>query len=150
MCYHQNFQLHSPPLPKLFSIFISHLHPANSFNDLPYPCSPTYFMPFTPILLPFALRASSSHRPLSLQPSGLCWHVLPPHLVSFPLTLEQMAGPCSLCVSLTDRGRSSTSIWPVMCRAARFFPASCPLIFCSKPPPVFGSLFILASSFLLN
>lgn len=63
---------------------------------------------------PFSSLSPSDLHPLSVPSpsslSGLCRHISPPHLVSFPLTLEQMAGPCSLCVSLTDRGWSSTSI----------------------------------------
>lgn len=62
-------------------------------------------------------------------PFGLCWHISPPQPVSFPLTLEQMAGPCSLCVSLTDRGRSSTSIDNQSYAAPLSLssPTSCPL-----------------------
>ena len=88
-------------------------HPSISLNDLLCPWSPPCFTPSTSTSTPlsFSLRPPPSHRCLSLYSlSGLCRHISPPHLVSFPLTLEQMAGPCSLCVSLTDRGWSSASI----------------------------------------
>lgn len=65
-------------------------------------------------------------------PSGPCRHISPTYLLSFPLTLEQMAGPCSLCVSLTDRGRSLASIdsqW-----RAPSSPTSSPLTLWYSPP----------------
>ncbi len=106
-------------LPPSFnpSLTLLHLHqpsphPSISLNDPPCPCSPHCFTLFSFVLPSFLLRpyilSPSPLPPSSL--SGLCRHISPPHLVSFPLTLEQMAGPCSLCVSLTDRGWSSTSI----------------------------------------
>lgn len=115
------------------SLTVLHLH-----QPSPHPFHSMIFSvlglhPSTSALLLFSLRPPSSRRSLSPGPSGLCRHISPSHLVSFPLTLEQMAGPCSLCVSLTDRGWPSTSVDDSSCAAplCLFSPSSCPL--CSPP-----------------
>lgn len=52
------------------------------------------------------------------QAPGLCGHISPPHLVSFPLTLEQMAGPCSSLCELDWQGPViNLHRWPVICRS---------------------------------
>lgn len=90
---------------QLFSTSIKpSLHLSISLNLCPW--SPPWSSPSTK---PY----TDLHQLTALSPSclsGLGRHITPPHLVSFPLTLEQMAEPGSLCVSLTDRRWSSTSI----------------------------------------